>query len=401
MEALRNRLLELGLAPEVAYAVAVLSLLAIAVLVALLVKRLVDHLLKQKGEAARSWQEAIKQSPALSRLAWLVTIIVVRMLGAPLFEAQGDGRELFERIMDFLLVVVGALTMSSVVTAVIDYLGRDESGERRMPVKVVDQSLQVIIWAYASVTLLSILTGKDLASVLAGMTAIGAVLVYVFRDMILGWTAGVQLAANDLVHEGDWISIPTHDADGVVEEIALTTVRIRNWDNTISSVPTYGLFSEGFRNWRGMLESGTRRFTRSLAIDGESVRFCDRALLEQLRQSPAFERLSLLPDEARLEGDPLDGLCETNLSLFRRWLVGWLREHPKISENATTMVRERPSRERGIPVEIYAFSKEQSVVPYERLQADLMDQIHAILPRFGLRLFQVPSGNSFQRGAVD
>ncbi len=391
-----DRLVAMGLSGELAWVLAFVATVIVALLARQLLKALLDALLKKQTSTSRPWREAFGQAPTVSRAAWAVFFAVISVLGSSLFSDYPEWRALFERTVDSLLVILIALTISSLVTVAIDTLARDDTGERRLPVKAVDQSLQLIIWAYASVTLLSVLTGKDLASVLAGMTAVGAVLVYVFRDSILGWTAGVQLAANDLVREGDWISVPRHNADGVVEEIALTTVRVRNWDKTISALPTYGLFSEGFQNWRGMLESGGRRVKRSISIDAESVRFCDQALAEKLGANPMLEKLKLVPDESRLASDPLAELCETNLGLFRKWLSAWLREHPNVSGSAISMVRELQSAGRGIPLEIYLFSNEQRFVQFEAFQADLMDHIHAVLGIFELRLFQEPSGNTFQ-----
>jgi miniconductance mechanosensitive channel len=393
---LHDRLLAMGLSTELAYLGATVATLLIALLASQLLKALLNALLKRQTNASRPWQEALRQASTVSRAGWVVFFAVISVLGKSLFEDYPDWLALFEKTVYSLLIVLIALSLSSLVSVVVDTLARDDTGERRLPVKAVDQSLQLVIWAYASVTLLSVLTGKDLASVLAGMTAIGAVLVYVFRDSILGWTASIQLAANDAVREGDWISVPRHDADGVVEEIALTTVRVRNWDKTISALPTYGLFSEGFQNWRGMLESGGRRIKRSILIDAESIKFCDEALAEKLSGNAMLKNLGLVPGESQLVSDPLSELCETNLGLFRRWLAAWLREHPQVSENGISMVRELQSTGRGIPVEIYLFSNDQRFVQYESFQADLMDHLHAVLGTFDLRLFQEPGGHSFE-----
>lgn len=216
---------------------------------------------------------------------------------------------------------------------------------------------------------------------MTGLTALGAVLVYVFRDPILGWTAGAQIAANDLARIGDWITVPEYEADGSVIEMALTTIKVRNWDKTISSIPSYSLVSEGFRNWRGMYESGGRRIKRSVSVDAGSVRFCDDALTGRLKQTGLLQPKHEPSDER-----------VTNLTCFRGWLEGWLAEHPKINHEMATFVRELASDGRGIPVEIYAFSKDTRWTAYEHLQADIYDRALATLHEFDLRVFQEPTG---------
>jgi miniconductance mechanosensitive channel len=290
-----------------------------------------------------------------------------------------------ETILDGALVITITITLSKLIAAIMDALEVQEGKNQRLPVKVLGQALQVTLWTYASVVLLSVLSHRDVTTLLTGLTAVGAVLVYVFRDPILGWTASVQIAANDLAQIGDWITVPEHDADGWVIEIALTTIKVRNWDKTISTIPTYALVSEGFRNWRGMYDSGGRRIKRSVSIDVSSVHLCDNALLGRLEEHRLLER-----ELAALDPPP------TNLTCFRNWLEGWLTEHPKIHHDMPTMVRELAPDGRGIPVEIYAFSHGTGWVDYEHLQADIYDRVLAVLPEFELRVFQEPTGNDLR-----
>ena len=256
-----------------------------------------------------------------------------------------------------------------------------EGREQRLPLKALGQAAQLALWSYATIVLVSVLSHRDVTTLLTGLTALGAVLVYVFRDPILGWTAGVQIAANDLARIGDWITVPDHDADGYVTEIALTTIKVRNWDKTISVIPTYALVSESFRNWRGMYESGGRRIKRAISVDANSVRVCDEAMRARLQAGE-------MPRASKEEtGEP-----KTNLTLYRAWLEAWLLEHPAVNREMTTMVRELAPDGRGIPVEIYAFSRDTAWVAYEHLQADIYDRALAALTEFGLRVFQEPTG---------
>jgi len=326
----------------------------------------------------KGWVAAFQKRRVFRGAAWVVIVMVIDSLVTPLLEPWPKTLGQAETILNGALVVAVTVAISKLIAAFVDTYEVQEGKAQRLPLKALGQALQLSLWTYASVVLLSVLSQRDVTTLLTGLTAVGAVLVYVFRDPILGWTAGVQIAANDLARIGDWITVPDHDADGWVIEIALTTIKVRNWDKTISTIPTYALVSEGFRNWRGMYESGGRRINRSVAIDANSVRPCDDALLDRLRTE------GLLGPEPAPE--------PSNLACFRSWLEDWLKEHPEVNHEMTTMVRELAPEGRGIPVEIYAFSRDTSWVTYEHLQADIYDRVLAVLPRFGLRVFQEPTG---------
>ena len=328
----------------------------------------------------------------MPRTLRVVVIAVAALLIAPLVEPWPRVLEWTDKLFVVLLLLAVTLVVSGALGASFDVLQRHRKREQRLPFKALAQAAQMAVWVYAAVALLSVLTERDMWAVLTGLTAIGAVLVYVFRDPILGWTAAVQIAANDLLREGDWISVPKHGADGTVEEIALTSIKVRNFDKTVTSVPTYTVFSEGFRNWRGMYESGMRRIQRAIAIDMGSVRFCDRGLIRRLNRSPMMEEVDLALEPINADEDLLSDLQPTNLGCFRAWLQAWLERHPMIDKDATLVVRELAPEGRGIPVEFYVFTSELRWAHYERLQAEIVDQILAVLPQFELRPFQEPTG---------
>ena len=396
MEALRNWLLGSGWSEEGASVIAALGAVVLSIAIGGLLRRLahvpIKRLIPDKG-TWRHLDTVLGKFGVLARLGWVITVLAANVLVLPHLEPWPTFQHQVERILGALLVLTVAATLSALISACVEVLRRRDSDER-LPFKVLGQALQMTVWTYAAVALLSVLTGRDVASVLTGLTAVGAVLVYVFRDPILGWTAGVQIAANDLLREGDWITVPKYGADGNVQEISLTTVKIRNWDKTVSSIPTYSLFSEGFRNWRGMSESGGRRIKRAIAIDATSVRFCDGSFLDRLNESPSIQALDLKSPDA--SADLLAGARLTNLSVFRTWLRKWLETHPKIHTDMTLMVRELDSNGRGIPVEIYAFSNDQRWEYYEKLQAEIFDQVVATLPEFDLRVFQEPTGEDLR-----
>ena len=361
-----------------------------AILVGLLAAWILGELLRMLGSALLSkvarpeqkWLSAIERHRVLRSFGWVLAVIVADSSVAPLLATWPKASSLTKTFFDSALVIAVTVALTRMIRAIVQALEIQEGKERRLPLQALGQAAQLTVWTYATIVLLSVVTHRNVTTLLTGLTALGAVLVYVFRDPILGWTAGVQIAANDLARIGDWITVPAHDADGRVIEIALTTIKVRNWDKTISVVPTYALVSQGFRNWHGMYESGGRRIKRALSVDANSVRVCDDSLRARLQTNGM---LRAAKEDASQH--------ETNLTLFRAWLEAWLHEHPAINHEMTTMVRELAPEGRGIPVEIYAFSSDTAWVAYEHLQADIFDNAVVMLPAFDLRLFQEPTGD--------
>ena len=378
MQAIRDWFLGFGWTEGWAVTAAILVGLVAAALLAEVFRAVAPAFVSKVVRTRRGWLAAFQRRRVFRGAAWVVVVMVTDSLVTPLLEPWPKTLGHAQTILNGALVVAVTVAISKLIAALIDTYEVQDGKDQRLPLKALGQALQLSLWTYASVVLLSVLSHRDVTTLLTGLTAIGAVLVYVFRDPILGWTAGVQIAANDLARIGDWITVPEHDADGYVIEIALTTIKVRNWDKTISTIPTYSLVSEGFRNWRGMYESRGRRIKRPVAIDANSVRSCDAALLDRLSSG------DLLRTE-RAE-------AQDNLTCFRNWLEAWLKKHPEIHHEMTTMVRELAPEGRGIPVEIYAFSRDTSWVAYEHLQADIYDRVLAVLPKFELRVFQEPTG---------
>jgi len=232
-----------------------------------------------------------------------------------------------------------------------------------------------------------------------------AVLMLVFKDPILGFVAGIQLSSNKMVGIGDWVEIPQHQADGDILEIGLTTVKVRNFDNTITTVPTQSLINDSFKNWRGMQESAGRRIKRSINIDINSIRFCDEAMLTR------YSRIQYITDylqskqneiEEHNQQQKLDlsslanGRRLTNVGTFRAYIQAYLEKHPQINQNLTLLVRQLEPSNNGLPIQIYVFSKEKNWVKYESIQADIFDHLIAVAEEFDLRIFQQPSGTDFQ-----
>jgi miniconductance mechanosensitive channel len=233
-----------------------------------------------------------------------------------------------------------------------------------------------------------------------------AVLLLIFKDAILGLVAGIQLTANKMIAVGDWIEMPKYGADGDVLDLTLTTVKVQNWDKTITTIPTYALISDAFKNWRGMQESGGRRIKRSIAIDMNSIKFCDEEMLERFRKiqyiSEHIERKRKeLQEHNRLlkvdDSSLANGRRLTNVGTFRAYIQAYLKNHPAIHQNMTFLVRQLAPSDHGLPIEIYVFSSDTAWVTYEAIQADIFDHLLAVLPEFDLRVFQSPAGHDFQQ----
>jgi miniconductance mechanosensitive channel len=278
---------------------------------------------------------------------------------------------------------------------------------KKQPIKAYVQLAKLIIYIFGAVTVVSFILDRSPWGVLGGLGAMMAVLILVFRSTIISLIAGIQLIANDLVHIGDWIEVPDSDADGVVVDMALHTIRVENFDKTIIAVPTYRLIEGSFKNWRGMRETGGRRIKRSLLIDQTSVRFCDEGLLRSLKtidllkpyldaKFAELDRAGIGEDEADNDTALLNRRVLTNLGTFRAYAVAYLNQLSMISPDLTLLVRQLQPTPDGLPLEIYAFSVKTEWAEYEGVQADIFDHLIAAIPHFDLRIFQQPTGRDLQ-----
>ncbi|GAB4134949.1 MAG: mechanosensitive ion channel [Planctomycetaceae bacterium] len=308
-----------------------------------------------------------------------------------------------ERFALCYMVAVGMMVIFSALNAVVDiYSTLDVS--KTSPIKGFVGGAKLFVTIVGGILLLATGMGRDPSVLVAGIGAITAVLMLVFKDSILGLVASIQIITNDLVNVGDWIEIPKYGADGDVIDISLTTLKVQNFDKTITTIPTYAIISDSFKNWRGMLQSSGRRIKRAIAIDMTSVDFLTEEMISR------FERYQLLSDyiKQRKEevrqynqahnintDEPINGRRLTNLGTFRAYLKEYLKHHPKIHQQMTLLVRQLAPTENGIPLELYVFSIDKVWANYEDIQGDIFDHILAVIPHFGLRVFQNPSGADF------
>lgn len=283
------------------------------------------------------------------------------------------------------------------------YISRREPGSI-YTIKPFLQVLQIVIIVLGSLIALSILLSKNVSAIIGGMGAFAAILMLVFKDSILGFVGGLQISINNMLRYGDWITLPVYNVDGTVVDISLTTVKVQNWDKTISTIPTYSLVTESFQNWRGMKDSGGRRIKRSINIDISSIKFCTPELLEKLRNIDLLSEyvenreseIKSYNERVQNGGAPIVRRQQTNIGIFRAYITGYLQAHELILKDMTFMVRQLQPSEHGLPVEIYVFSKIQEWTGYERLQADIFDHILATAPLFELKIFQSPSSFEMQ-----
>ena len=349
-----------------------------------------------------TWDDILFEDWVLRRLCHIVPPVLIYFL-LPLAFPPESGMVAF--VLKLLLIYVIAVVLRFVnafLKALHDVADQKEELQGK-PLKGLMQTGQVIAFFVCIILIISILIDKSPARLLAGLGASAAILMLVFKDSIMGLVSGIQLTANDMLHVGDWISMSKYGVNGRVTEVTLNTVKVRNWDNTIVTVPPYLLISDSFQNWRPMQDSGGRRVMRSVNIDMNSVRFCTPEMLDRFRKIRLLkdyidetERLIAESNEqAGVENDPepVNGLHQTNLGVFRAYLERYLRSLAGINQEMMLMVRQLQPTEKGLPVELYFFSKVTEWTVYEKVQADLFDHVLAVIPEFGLRVFQNPAGS--------
>lgn len=278
------------------------------------------------------------------------------------------------------VAIIGVSLLCSIFTSLYK-LSHESEKTKDHTLQGVFQMLKIIVICIGAIIVVSIFFDKDPSNLLAGLGASAAILMLVFKDSILGLVAGIQLSAHDMLRPGDWITMPKYEADGFVIDVTLTTVKVQNWDKTITTIPPYALVSDSFQNWRGMFCSGGRRIKRSIYIDTNSITFCEGQLKENLIKKGLI--------------DADDNKRHVNLTLFREWLENWLRNHPAVNQDMILLVRQLQPTVQGLPLELYFFSSDTAWIAYEHLQAEIFEYLFAVLPEYGLKAFQSPAGTDF------
>lgn len=394
--------LEGTVAEYLAWAATAVVVVLLAGLANLVAKRV---LLTAIGIYARksknSWDDMLVNRHFFQRLSHLAPAIVIYSMAA----SFSDMQTWIERLAVTYMYIVGLAAINAFLSALVDiYRTYDIAKER--PIKGYIQVMQIFLYVIVGVLVIANLLDRSPWGLLSGIGAMTAVLLLVFRDSILGLVASIQLSTNDMVRIGDWIEVPKYGADGDVIDVSLHTIKVQNWDKTITTIPAYGLISDSFKNWRGMNESGGRRIKRSVTLDMTSIRFCDDEMLARFNRMQLLQRYiegkreELARHNKEFGADErslVNGRHLTNIGTFRAYIIAYLRSHPKIHQQMTFLVRQMPPGPDGLPIEIYVFSNDQDWVRYEGIQADIFDHILAVAPEFDLRVFQHPTGWDLER----
>jgi len=351
-----------------------------------------------------TWDDIVFDDKVMTKLCHIVAPVIIYFFFPIAFPKDSELYGIILKVTEIYIIAVSMRFVVTFFTAI--YIAYNENEKYRdRPLKGLLQTAQVIVFFIGGILIFSVLFEKSPASLLAGLGASAAVLMLVFKDSIMGFISGIQLSANNMLRPGDWITVPKYNADGVVIEVTLNTVKVRNWDNTITTLPPYALVSDSFQNWRGMHESGGRRVKRSINIDMNSVRFCTPQMLEKFRKivllkdyiEETEEKLMAHNKESGVDDSILvNGKRQTNLGVFRAYLEKYLRSLSTVNQEMTLMVRHLQPTEKGIPLELYFFTTSKETAVYEEIQADVMDHVLAVIPEFELAVFQNPTGADFR-----
>ena len=333
-------------------------------------------------KTSTSWDDAILNTKVLRNLSDLVPPVLLAILLPFFFDDMNRVSVIVQRLCNVYITIVAVKLVCSVLSSIYTMSSEHEKLKNRA-LQGVFQMLKLLVICFGIIIVISELLDNDPMSIIAGFGASAAILMLVFKDTIMGLVAGVQLSVNDMLRPGDWITIPKFGADGDVIEVTLTTVKVQNWDKTITTIPPYLLVSDSFQNWRGMVDSGGRRVKRSVYIDMQSIAFCTEEQVEH------FTADGLVDEAMAASGDVV------NLYVFRKYLERYLRNHPRVNSKMTMMVRQLQPTPQGLPLELYFFSEGTAWIPYENLQSEVFEHLFAVLPRFGLRVFQSPVGTDF------
>ncbi len=358
--------------------------------------RSVTHLIRASSTKI---DDVLLSQGVLNRAALLLPVLVF-YYGAGVLPGS---RETVLQVVNAALLMVVLLVAGALIDALQEAMA-DYDARTEVPIKSYAQILKIALYVIGGLMTVAVLTGRSPWVLLSGVGALMAVIILVFRDTLLSLVASFTIASNRLVKVGDWIEVPTFGADGDVIDMALHTVKVQNWDKTITTIPTHKLVEVSFKNWRGMQDSGGRRIKRAIHIDMHSIRFCDPEMLQR------FERFELIRDylnarrqeveqynaESRVDASELvNGRRLTNVGTFRAYVAAYLRSHPRIRQDMTFLIRQLAPTGQGLPLEIYVFTNTTVWAEYEDIQSDVFDHLLAVVPRFGLRVYQEPAGSDF------
>jgi miniconductance mechanosensitive channel len=384
----------------------VILVVFISLLADFLARRFILGLVTRFVEKSKNtYDDIFLEKKVFQSLAHLLPALIVYYAMPLIFpESESFWVTLLQKMV-VVYIIINIVRVATKFLKAVEYIGLHSKRFEGKPVSSYIQVFLIAIYIAAGIFIISNLAEKSAVAILTTFGAATAVILLIFRDTILGLVASIQIAGNDMVRLGDWVTMEKYGADGDVIEINLTTVKVRNFDKTITTVPTYAFISDSFRNWRGMTSQGIRRIKRSIYIDLNSVKFADEAFRKRCIN---FERVSEYVIQRQKEIDAfnadkkinkqelLNGRHMTNLGIFRKYALNYLEEHPKVAKGQTVMVRQLQSGPEGMPLEIYCFSNDIVWANYEGIQSDIFEHLYAALPSFDLEIFQRPTGHDFK-----
>ena len=396
-----------GLLVNVVGAVALVFLSWLAYLLA---KRVVLRAIRfLSSKTSTDWDKVLIEYKVFARLSNVVPALVAHVLAPVLFEGVESLVGFVQGLAKVYLVVVLLFTLQALLNGLLSIYQRYDIS-KRIPIKGLLQAVMLAVCFVGGVFIISIVMGREIGTLMAGLGAMVMGFLFVFKDAIMGLVAGIQIATNDTVRKGDWIEMKGHGIDGDVIDVSLTTVKVQNFDKTVVSIPASKLITESCRNWRGMKDSGGRRIKRPIHIDMRSIRFADEGLLEK------FQRFDLLKGylQSRLDevnahnqtvntdlSELVNGRRLTNIGTFRAYIMAYLKNHPQIRQDRTFLIRQLEPGDNGLPIEIYIFTDTTVWAEYEAIQADIFDHLLAVIPEFDLAPFQNSTGKESISGTLD
>lgn len=378
-----------------------IGVFGLALLAYITVKLIANKVIKKITSRTKTEiDELVFNERFIKRIALVAPVYVLNRFSflLPQFE------EPIHILSSILIVLMIMLTAGSVLSSYSDVYERSGKSSER-PIKGYLQIAKILAYFFGFISIIGIITGQNVWNLFAGLAAASALVLLIFRDTILSFVASIQINSYDLIRKDDWIEMPKYGADGDVIDISLNVIKVQNWDKTIVVIPTYKLLEESFKNWRGMQMTGSRRIKRSILIDVNSVTFCNDEMLDRFRKfrlitdyiDSKTEELKKYNEEHNADdSEIINGRRLTNLGTFRKYLEFYLRQHEDVNKGLTFMVRHLDPGPTGIPIEVYVFATTTQWVKYEGIQADIFDHIFAVVPQFGLKVFQTPSGSDFR-----
>ncbi len=406
---LYNWLIDIGLNESSALllkgVIIVSALFLLSILVYFITRMIIVKILHAIAKRTENtWDDIMVEQGVFQRLAYATPAILIHKLMPEMLKDYQTWVVILQAALEIYIILIIILVMNAFFSALIGIYQKFNAVKFK-PVKAYLQILKIVVYLISAIIIISILINKSPLLLLTGLGAISAVLMLIFKDTLLGLVASIQLSSNDILRPGDWITINKYGADGTVLDINLTTVKIENFDKTITTVPTYSLISDAFQNWRGMEESGVRRIKRSIILNMGSIKFCTPEMLEKFSKIKLISQyltetqtaLEAFNAENKIDNiEIVNGKRQTNLGVLRAYIQAYLHNNPHLSKEHSIMVRQLQPTEKGLPIEIYAFSMILEWEKYEELMADIFDHILAVVPEFDLQLFQNPSGSDFK-----